>query len=460
MSTAGGTSAYHSQTTTDGSPRSVMRLLINSRPPTPQQQQQPRMVGNIESPEFRTTDPDDPTRNELDDYAAAVAIHVNAVTFLLNFLGSDPLNWPPVPDTLIDRAVITPVQIWRAAQTLGAQVAAYDKHVADVKLETARNDANNIRQASLAATPGASSGGVKIPMLTKFEGKKGDSAFTFIAGCNNYHIMKPGSFTSDEVFIRWALQQMDEKAEQWAVRQMMRMDTELDNQGRCPKELRKWKNFCEYFLTQFGDPRLIEKAQVKWKNGLTQTGKAVNYFEEIESILLQLNYPRDSEMTLDQVIAGLKTHIHTQFIGRQWASLNDMKREIIPYDSAYWEINKATGERTKTNASGSKATNTTKDRGKSQTPHVKTEIAKAGGTNRHFLPQEEFNYCKKNRLCFMCKANGVEIVGLARFHPNHLPQTMTKNKDKEEKKTKIAATDGKEKEQDSGSDTDCEQSKN
>jgi hypothetical protein len=50
----------------------------------------------------------------------------------------------------------------------------------------------------------------------------------------------------------------------------------------------------------------------------------------------------------------------------------------------------------------------------------------------------------------------MEIVGSARFHPNHLPQTTKK----EEKKGKIATTSGKEKERDSDSDSDCEQSKN
>ena len=64
----------------------------------------------------------------------------------------------------------------------------------------------------------------------------------------------------------------------------------------------------------------------------------------------------------------------------------------------------------------------------------------------------------------MCKANGLKIVGSAKFHPNHLPQT-TKNKDKDTKGTKIAAMDGKEQETVSCADLDSdddyeEQSKN
>ena len=101
---------------------------------------------------------------------------------------------------------------------------------------------------------------------------------------------------------------------------------------------------------QFGDPSLVEKARVKWKNGLSQMGKAVDYFEEVELTILRLNYPRDSEMTMDQIIAGLKVHIRTHFIGKSWRTLNEMKAEVIPYDAAYWEINSAkiSSERFKT----------------------------------------------------------------------------------------------------------------
>jgi len=198
---------------------------------------------------------------------------------------------------------------------------------------------------------------------------------------------------------------------------------------------------------------------------LNQRGKAVDYFEEIETVLLHLNYERDSEQTLDQIVVGLKPHIWTHFIGKEWKSLNAMKKEVVPYDAAFWEINtRATGEKTQTFASSSKATSsTTHERGKSQTPQIKVEVSKTGGTQRWFLPKDEFEYFKKNRLCFMCKVDRLEIVGSVKFHPNHLPQNTTKNKDKEIKKTKIAVTQGQERKDmghESGSDTDCKQSKN
>ena len=84
---------------------------------------------------------------------------------------------------------------------------------------------------------------------------------------------------------------MEDKAGQWKVQQVRRMDTEFNDQGRLPKELRDWKEFVKFFLIQFGDLGLVEKARVKWKEGLNQTGKAVDYFEEIEALLLHLNLP-------------------------------------------------------------------------------------------------------------------------------------------------------------------------
>ena len=72
--------------------------------------------------------------------------------------------------------------------------------------------------------------------------------------------MQPGVFLDDAIFIRWALQQMEDKAGQWKVRQVRRMDMERDDQGRALKELRDWTEFAKFFLIQFGDPGLVEKA--------------------------------------------------------------------------------------------------------------------------------------------------------------------------------------------------------
>ena len=458
-STTGTQQVFHSQTDTDGSPRSIIHILA------PNMSQAGSSSGgsasgaggsgagaNIRRPIFAPQDQNVPTADELTAYMGAVEQHIETMEFLLDYLGDDRVDRPPRPSTLASDT--TPVAIWRAAQGISKEVALFEKYINQVKIQMAQVESQALRQA--LAGPHTSSGSFKTPLPTKYDGKKGDLANTFIVACTNYRTMRPGVFLDDAIFIRWALQQMEDKAGQWKVRQVRRMDMERDDQGRAPKELRDWAEFAKFFLIQFGDPGLVEKARVKWKEGLNQTGKAVDYFEEIEGLLLRLDYPRDSPMTLDQVIAGLKPHICTHFIGKEWPSLNEMKSEIVPYDLAFWEINKnkTAADRAKAATNPNRSSSQPKERGQSQTP-IKAEVSKAGGTNRRFLPQEEFEECKKNRWCFMCKADGLKIVGSAKFHPNHLPQT-TKNKDKDTKSTKIAAMDGKEQETVSCADVDSD----
>ena len=418
----------------------------------------PEERAKLARPTFQPSDQDFPTRDELVEYAGQVDAFGVAMRYMLTYLQVDETTWPPAPDTAIPETLMQDAAIWRRASEIGEAIARIKSFLKDVQMNITQQEKEQLRRNSVGATPGQSNS-IKTPMPSKYNGKKGDPAFTFIAACNNYRVMKPGAFATDAMCVRWALQQMEEKAGPWSIRQMSRMDEELDDHGRPPKELRKWKNFGEFFLMQFGDPSLVEKARVKWKNGLSQTGKAVDYFEEVESIILRLNYPRDSDMTMDQIIAGLKVHIRTHFIGKTWGTLNEMKAEVIPYDAAHWEINntKSASERTRTYASSGSKGAQTPERGKSQTPNVKTEVSKVSGSQRRFLPQEEFDYCKKNRLCFMCKADGLEIVGSAKFHPNHLPQrTDTK---KEEKRGKIAATEGNDNNS-TDSDSDSKNSKN
>jgi hypothetical protein len=150
---------------------------------------------------------------------------------------------------------------------------------------------------------------------------------------------------------------------------------------------------------------------------------------------------------------GLKDHIRIHFIGMEWVTLNEMKEKIIPFNTAYYEINRKQGEK-KTHTNQTKNTTQTSTQNTNQgqqnqrtnNPQIKTETAKTG--TQCFLLQDEFEYCKKIWLCFMCKANGFEIVGLAKFHPNHLPQ-----KGKEpQKKTGVAAVE----EMDKGMDESME----
>src|SRR5258706_7291266 len=96
------------------------------------------------------------------------------------------------------------------------------------------------QQMSMLVQP-QGGGSFKTPLPNKFDGKKGDPAFTFLAACNNYHIMKPAAFSNDIVFIQWALQQMEDKAGPWQVTPMMRIGKALVTLLKPPFELADWK---------------------------------------------------------------------------------------------------------------------------------------------------------------------------------------------------------------------------
>ena len=226
---------------------------------------------------------------------------------MLTYLGDQPGERPGAI-TVIDPKKMTPLQMWRAAQTLGEEMAEWEKYLEKVKDKAQDAEINRIQRS---ATPAAAApkNHLKTPLPSKYDGNKGDNTVTFLAACNNYKIMQRDQFQNDGMLVRWALQQMEEGAGPWAVRQMQRMDMETDDFGDPPAELSNWTKFGEYLLTQFDDPGQVKRARVKWKEGMKQKGKAIDYFEEIENLLLQLKYPCNAAMTLNQVVAGLKAHI-------------------------------------------------------------------------------------------------------------------------------------------------------
>ena len=90
-------------------------------------------------------------------------------------------------------------------------------------------------------------------------------------------------------------------------------------------------------------------------------------------------------MTMDQIIAGLKVHIRTHFIGKTWGTLNEMKAEVILYDAAHWEINitKSTSKRTRTyTSSGSKGAQT-QNEGNCKPPTLKPKSQRYQAPNNN-----------------------------------------------------------------------------
>ena len=247
----------------------------------------PPHQGPIGKPRFTCVDEAAPSRGELVAYFHQLETYLQTIMAVLHFIGVPHNRWPEEINFTVETAVRSVGTIYKMIADMERKISTWEFFLVEAKLKQSRDLTDTMSRAATAQPQPYSSGSkLKVPKPAPYTGKKGDPAFTFIAACNNYRIMDPNAFTSDEVFIRWSLQQMSEAAGQWAVMQMMRLDSELDNQGRPPKELRKWKNFCEHFVNQFGDPGLIEKAKNQWKQGLNQTGKAVDYFQRVEEILL------------------------------------------------------------------------------------------------------------------------------------------------------------------------------
>ena len=407
-------------------------------------------------PTFSAANPETPTRDELVTYTTAIQNYVTGMRYTLHFLNDPADTWLSEISLSVNSTVRAAATIWRAVAIFGEYASQWERHVGTVCLNTARAETSSARAAS--AQPISKASWLKTPLPTKYDGKKGDPASTFTAACANYQVMEPSAFTDDNQYIRWVLQQMDGKAGLWATRQFSRMEAEKDINDRPPKELRKMVNFWVFFMTQFGDKGLIDKARMKWNTGFSQTRRALEYFDEVETILLRLRYPRDADMTMDKVIMGLKPHIQTHFIRRNWVTLNDLKDESIHYDTAYWEINKLRQEK------DTKKTWTKSEKGKE--PAKTAEVSRMGGSgpgkgtgsgqemkDRRWLSPDEFEECKKNFLCCKCFGEGKRIKGSARFHPNHLPQNTPKT-------TKIAATTTSEKIPpyvECLSDTDCDE---
>jgi hypothetical protein len=186
---------------------------------TPAPPLNPRIV--VTRPGFTPVNHDAPTRLELVDHASQVAAYLTSIEFTLNFLGVDQILWPVYPNMTVPAGWVEPAITFRLVAQWGDAMMAFEKVLADRSLEVARQEMMTARAQSTATVGGGGSRRLKTPLPSKYDGKKGDEALTFLVACNNYCFMEPGAFQNDKVCIRWALQQMEDKAGQWAVRQLI-----------------------------------------------------------------------------------------------------------------------------------------------------------------------------------------------------------------------------------------------
>jgi hypothetical protein len=233
-------------------------------------------------PQFEAADPMAPTRDELVLFAGQTEIWITGAKMVLQTLEVEEGEWPPEPRYSIHTGVSQAVTIFHKIIELNKALNAYDTTVGKARiqrLEQALQTRGTVTTRKIEITP-----------PSRYKGQRGHSAHTFIAGCENYCAMDPNAFATDQNCIRWALQLMDEHTQPWAIHQLQRMTQELDIQNRAPKELRKWPKIKVYFETQFGDTGLKAQAAKKWREGIQQTGRAVDSFEEVENVLLHLRY--------------------------------------------------------------------------------------------------------------------------------------------------------------------------
>jgi len=113
-----------------------------------------------------------------------------------------------------------PLTIWRRAFDIGEEVANWERFLGFVHQKQVEGELQRAQSLPPQQQPKSRSGKrLKTPLPKAFNGKMGDLALAFLVACNNYKIMEPKVFDTKEVMIRWALQQMEDKASPWAIRQ-------------------------------------------------------------------------------------------------------------------------------------------------------------------------------------------------------------------------------------------------
>jgi len=360
------------------------------------------------------------TQAEATTYAESVRTYVNNCDFLLSALnaatpqGARPNTPDPATATDVDWVQYSADTENHGNEWTTAVLRARQRVI---------DDRAQIRAIPAAAPPQPQRR--KFPVPGKYEGKVGDTAVTFMTQCQNY-LRTEGRGWGDEYKIRWMTQLMEGRAGPWAELQLRRMEEELDDQGDPLPELADWDLWVEHFKTQWYDQGDRIASRRKWRDGVSQTGSAREYFALMEGLIVKLSYNQNSREILDIVQEGLKLHIKTHFALTVWNDYRTMKNDCIQYDEAvYAQTRSREGKK--------------QDKGKGKSTPKKAETS-VMGTGR--LSNEDWEMCKVKGFCFICKKTGKDVLGLAKEHPNHPKREKTKeggaktNKKEDKRNTK------------------------
>ena len=365
--------------------------------PSPIQVQPQRLPVMAQIPQrpagFTPADETAPMRAELVTYVTEVNTYITRVMAIYDFLSVPTQDRPAEPQLAVAQNVAAAATIWRIAARAAAAVNQFEAHLLAFRLQEAQNNLAAAPQAAPAAAAPQMQRHAKTSTPSKYSGKRGDQAATFMTGCLNYWQMEARHFDDKNHFIRWVLQLVEGDAGTWAHRQLARMETEQVGGRITAHELRRIMPFFEMFMTHFGDEGLAERDCQRWANGIKQKGKVVTYFQEVKEVMIQLQYDRDSMQTLDQVFTGLKPHNRMHFIGRRWASFNEMKSAVILYDAGHWAIHSSDrGSTPGTITTQPRDPSSQYTRGKSLTPQT-AGVSKVMGRK---LTDKEWEDCKVN----------------------------------------------------------------
>jgi len=102
---------------------------IQSRPSSPRPQRRPRVI-----PEFRATNPEAPTRNDLVVYASKVNVYVFELKTILDYLMIQVQGRPPDMDLTIHPNVSSAATIWKKVFDIGHWASTWERLYNEVQL--------------------------------------------------------------------------------------------------------------------------------------------------------------------------------------------------------------------------------------------------------------------------------------------------------------------------------------
>ena len=164
--------------------------------------QRPPPMAQIPQPPvaFAPADENTPTRAELVTYVTEVNAYITRVMTIYDFLNAPAAARPAEPQIAVAQNVTAVATIWRIAARAAATINRFEAHLLAVRLQEAHDNLAAVLAAPApAAQPNVRRAKTSVP--SKYSGKRGDPAATFMTTCFNYWQMEQQHFDSENHFI-------------------------------------------------------------------------------------------------------------------------------------------------------------------------------------------------------------------------------------------------------------------